>query len=222
MSDSAAGLAGRGTNDLSGAKRRILERLKRVDTATAPELAAEFGLTDTAIRQHLEALEAAELVERSAAPSSGRGRPPVHWRLAEASGSLFADRHADLTVELIGSIRAALGEEALERVVLARAERQLAQYQAVLAGADDVSERVHRLAELRSAEGYLAEVVEEGGNLSLIEHHCPIRGAADSCRGLCSAELMLFEKALGPGVTVEREQHLLDGGQRCAYTVRRN
>lgn len=46
-------------NDLSGAKRRIIERLKRADTSTAPELAAEFGLTDTAIRQHLEALEGA-------------------------------------------------------------------------------------------------------------------------------------------------------------------
>ncbi|MEQ1704131.1 MAG: hypothetical protein ABMA25_28825, partial [Ilumatobacteraceae bacterium] len=31
-------------NDLSGAKRRIIERLKRADTSTAPELAAEFGL----------------------------------------------------------------------------------------------------------------------------------------------------------------------------------
>ncbi|HUC32150.1 MAG TPA: metalloregulator ArsR/SmtB family transcription factor [Ilumatobacteraceae bacterium] len=210
------------TNDLSGAKRRIIERLKRADTATAPELAAEFGLTDTAIRQHLEALETAELVERSAAPSSGRGRPPVHWRLTDAAAPLFADRHADLTVELIGSIRAALGEDALERVVRARSDRQLAHYQVALADADDLSERVHLLAELRSAEGYLAEVVDDGDHLSLIEHHCPIRGAADSCRGLCSAELSLFERALGPGVKVEREQHLLDGGQRCAYTVRRN
>ena len=50
------------TADLSGAKRRIIERLKRADTATAPELAAEFGLTDTAIRQHMEALEHAELL----------------------------------------------------------------------------------------------------------------------------------------------------------------
>ena len=34
-----------------------MERLKMVDSATAPELAAEFGLTDTAVRQHLESLE---------------------------------------------------------------------------------------------------------------------------------------------------------------------
>lgn len=205
--------------DLSGAKRRIIERLKRADTTTAPELAAEFGLTDTAIRQHLEALEAAELVERSVAPSSGRGRPPVHWRLAPSASSLFADRHADLTVELITSIRTALGDEALDRVVRTRAERQLANYRVALDSATTLPEKVQRLAEIRSAEGYLAEAIESPDHLTLIEHHCPIQGAAGSCDGLCSAELDLFRSALGPDVEVAREQHLLDGGQRCAYRV---
>ncbi len=206
-------------SELSSAKRRIIERLKRADTATAPELATEFGLTDTAIRQHLEALENAELVERVTAPSSGRGRPPVHWRLAASASSLFADRHSDLTVELIASIRDALGEEALEAVVRTRAERQLANYRVAIDDTASVSDRVHRIAELRSAEGYLAEAVESDGHMTLVEHHCPIRDAADSCAGLCSAELNLFQKALGPDVTVAREQHLLDGGQRCAYRI---
>ena len=206
-------------SDLSGAKRRIIERLKRAESATAPELAIEFGLTDTAIRQHLEALEIAELVERVIAPSSGRGRPPVHWRLAPAAGSLFADRHSDLTVDLIASIRSALGEEALQQVVRTRAERQLANYQAALGTATTVSEKVHRIAELRNAEGYLAEAIDGDGEVTLVEHHCPIRGAADSCAGLCSAELELFQKAVGPEATVAREQHVLDGGQRCAYRI---
>jgi hypothetical protein len=207
------------THDLSGAKRRIVERLKRADTVTAPELATEFGLTDTAIRQHLEALEAAELVERCVGPATGRGRPPTHWRLTPSASVLFADRHADLTVELLTSIRSALGDEALEQVVRTRAERQLASYQVVLAGASTVTEKVQRLAELRSAEGYLAEASEVDGHLELVEHHCPIQSAADHCGGLCSAELDLFQRALGPDVSVAREQHLLDGGQRCAYHI---
>ncbi len=212
-------------SELSSAKRRIIERLKRADTATAPALAAEFGLTDTAIRQHLEALENAELVERVITPSiiattgGGRGRPPVHWRLAASASSLFADRHSDLTVELIVSIRDALGEDALEAVVRTRADRQLATYRVAIDDSASVSDRVRRIAELRSAEGYLAEAVESDGHMTLVEHHCPIRDAADSCAGLCSAELNLFQKALGPDVTVAREQHLLDGGQRCAYRI---
>lgn len=205
--------------DLSGAKRRIIERLKRADTATAPELAAEFGLTDTAIRQHMEALEAAKLVERAVVASNGRGRPPTHWRLAAAASVLFADRHADLTVELLASIRSALGEEALDAVVRTRAERQLANYRGALKGATTVTEKVQRLARLRNAEGYLAEAIEADDHVELVEHHCPIRDAADSCSGLCNAELDLFQKALGPTVVVAREQHLLDGGQRCAYRI---
>lgn len=205
--------------DLSGAKRRIIDRLKRADTATAPELAAEFGLTDTAIRQHLESLEQSELVERIVAPSTGRGRPPVHWRLASGAHHLFTDRHGDLSVELINSIRAALGDGALQQVVRTRAERQLAAYRTALADADGVADRVHRIAELRNAEGYLAEAIDGPGHITLIEHHCPIRSAADSCGGLCSAELELFQLAVGPDATVAREQHLLDGGQRCAYRI---
>lgn len=205
--------------DLSGAKRRIVERLKRASSLTAPELAAEFGLTDTAIRQHLEALETVGLVERVVAHTPGRGRPPTHWRLADAADRLFADRHADLSVDLLESVRLALGDDALASVVRTRAERQLAEYHLELDALSDVSDRVRRLAELRSAEGYLAEVVTDHGNLELVEHHCPIRGAAQACEDLCVAELELFSKVLGPGVSVVREQHLLHGGQRCAYRI---
>ena len=49
--------------ELSDTKRRIIERLKRLESATATGLAAEFGLTDTALRQHLDALEDAGMVD---------------------------------------------------------------------------------------------------------------------------------------------------------------
>lgn len=158
-------------------------------------------------------------MERSTGVSNGRGRPPTHWRLTSSAGSLFADRHADLSVELLNSIRSALGDEALDTVVRTRADRQLANYRVVLDDADSVTEKVRRLATLRSAEGYLAEAIEMDDHLELVEHHCPIQSAADHCSGLCSAELDLFRKALGPDVDVDREQHLLDGGQRCAYRI---
>ena len=43
--------AGDGRRELSDAKRRIIEQLKRLEGATAPQLAEQFGLTDTAVRQ---------------------------------------------------------------------------------------------------------------------------------------------------------------------------
>ena len=205
--------------ELSDAKRRIIEALKRADSCTAHELAALFRTTTTAVRQHLDALEQSGLVERFEGPISGRGRPAIRWRTTALSRELFPDRHGDLTVELIASIRASLGEDALDRVIQQRSADQVASYRASLPD-DDVPVRVRALADRRSAEGYLAEVVSDADDLILIEHHCPICTAATVCQGLCRAELEVFSAALGDGVEVTREQHLLGGDARCAYRIR--
>jgi predicted ArsR family transcriptional regulator len=207
--------------ELTDAKRRIIERLKRSESATASELAVEFGLTDTAIRQHLEALELGGLVVRAQGVAAGRGRPPVKWSLAPLAMELFPDRHADLTVELIQSIRQSLGDAALDDVIRTRRERQLASYRERIDASSDVAVKVRLLADIRTAEGYLAEATSDGDTLVLTEHHCPIRDAAGVCLGLCTAELELFREALGSEVSVERDQHLLTGAQRCSYRITR-
>jgi predicted ArsR family transcriptional regulator len=205
--------------DLSDTKRRIVERLKRVESATATDLAGEFGLTDTALRQHLDSLEEVGMVTRSMAEPTGRGRPPVHWQLAPAAAQAFPDRHGELSVDLISSLRSTLGDPALDQVIGARSDRQVTQYEGVLNGATDIQDRVQRLADVRSEEGYLAEARTDGDDILLIEHHCPIRDAAASCGALCSAELEVFQRVLGPSVTVTRTQHVLAGDRRCAYRV---
>jgi predicted ArsR family transcriptional regulator len=145
----------------------------------------------------------------------------VRWKLTAIANELFPDRHADLTVELIGAIREAVGDEGLDRVVANRASRQLANYRKVLPDPErsSVKVRVRRLAELRSAEGYLAEAVSEGHDMLLLEHHCPICEAAATCQGLCRTELEVFQQVLGDDVTVERTQHVLAGDLRCAYRI---
>lgn len=206
--------------DLSDAKRRIIEALKRAESATAAELAEQFSTTTTAVRQHLDALESAGLVERFDGEIHGRGRPALRWRNTSLTIELFPDRHGELTVELIASIRSTLGEAALAQVIEARSVEQLATYRSVLP-VGDVQVRVRALADRRTSEGYLAEVVVDpaGDDLLLIEHHCPICTAATSCQNLCRAELDVFQAALGPAVTVVREQHLMRGDSRCAYRI---
>ncbi|MEO6125361.1 MAG: metalloregulator ArsR/SmtB family transcription factor [Ilumatobacteraceae bacterium] len=206
--------------ELSDAKRRIIEALKRSDSATASDLAELFTTTTTAVRQHLDALEAAGLVHRFDGPINGRGRPALRWRNTSLTGELFPDRHGELTVELIESIRSTLGEAALATVIDARSAAQLISYRAMLPDAA-VSVRVRALAERRTAEGYLAEVVDDPGSndMYLIEHHCPICAAASSCQNLCQSELDVFQAALGPLVAVTREQHVMRGDTRCTYRI---
>src|SRR5262249_43068242 len=122
---------------------------------------------------------------------------------------------------LLDSMRAALGEGAVDRLVAERTRRQLEGYRARL-GRGPLERRVQALAALRCEEGYLAEVARErDGTLLLLENHCPICAAARVCQGLCREELALFRGALGPDVEVERTEHLLAGARRCAYRINR-
>ncbi|MEX2300098.1 MAG: helix-turn-helix domain-containing protein, partial [Bryobacterales bacterium] len=68
-----------GSESISGAKRTLLERLKRSGPSTAGELAAGLRLTDVAVRQHLVALEEAGLLRQQTKPPDGRGRPAALW-----------------------------------------------------------------------------------------------------------------------------------------------
>ncbi len=209
------------TASLTDAKRRLLELLKRLGPATAGALAKQLGLTVVAVRQHLQALAKLGLVAQEKQPPSGRGRPSVHWSLTALAAEIFPDRHAELTVGLIEAAREAFGADGLKRLIEVRAREQTAEYSRVVPGEEaPLKQRLEALAARRSAEGYMAEAIEQGdGSLLLVEHHCPICEAAKSCTGLCSAELDVFRRTLGQKVRVERVQHLLADSDRCAYRV---
>ena len=209
------------SESLSDAKRRLLDLLKRSDPVTASWIAKRLGLTAVAVRQHLLGLEEVGLVTQEKQPPEGRGRPSVLWRLTPASAEVFPDRHAELTVGLIESAREAFGDDGLKKLIDVRSREQVKTYLRLLPGESaPLKERVEALTAQRSAEGYMAEAIDQGdGSLLMIEHHCPICDAARSCKGLCSAELDVFRRALGEGVRVERVQHLLSDGDRCAYLV---
>jgi len=208
---------------VTDAQRRLVDRLHRADGVTAGQLAADLGLTPAAVRLHLDRLAEVGLVAPTAAErGGGRGRPAQRWHLTEPARSLFPDRHAELTVELLGLLREELGEEGLDRLVAKRSARQGEAYAADLARLRTVAARAKRLAELRTVEGYEAEVVTapDGDGLLLVEHHCPVCDAASACQGLCRGELAAFRTALGDDVDIEREQHLLAGDARCTYRIR--
>jgi predicted ArsR family transcriptional regulator len=205
----------------SSSKRSVLNFLKRRGPSEAQDIAATLGVTPMAVRQHLYALEDDGLVAFAAAPKDGgRGRPSKLWRLMEPADSLFADAHADLSVELIGNIRTVFGERGLDKLIATRTDQQVGAYRAALAGAKTLKEKVKRLASLRSQAGYMAEAKADGDGFLLIENHCPICRAAVACTGLCRQELEVFQHALGSEIVIKRTDHILAGARRCAYAIR--
>jgi predicted ArsR family transcriptional regulator len=142
------------------------------------------------------------------------------WTLTSAGHARFPDRHGDLAVQLIRHAAATLGGDAVDQLIAARERELQAHYDAAMGGLSTPGARVRRLAELRAAEGYMAHAEKQGRDWLLIEDHCPICAAATSCQGFCRSELELFGRSLGEGVRVERVEHLLAGGRRCAYRIR--
>ena len=199
---------------------RILLALKTRGPLSTAELAKALGVTGEAARQQLVRLEADGLVE-GRRERGGVGRPRQSWWLTALAQERFPDTHPELTVQLIQTIERTLGAPALDRVIDARQEAQRKLYREALGGARTLGERLGRLAAVRSAEGYMATVRKAGDGFLLIENHCPICAAARACQGFCRSELELFREVLGEGVELERVEHLLAGGRRCAYRVRR-
>jgi len=197
---------------------QLLFQLKSRGPQSAATLAAACAITPMGAHKQLQALQEQGLVDAED-QVQGPGRPKRIWRLSAAGHGRFPDRHGELTVQLIRQTAAVLGEQALDRLIMAREQEMLATYAERLQGARSLQARLQRLAELRAEEGYLARVEKDGKAWLLIEDHCPICAAASACQGFCRSELSLFTQLLGEGVRVERSEHLLEGARRCAYRI---
>jgi predicted ArsR family transcriptional regulator len=201
-------------------RRAIVHLLKTEGPLTSAQLAERLGVTAMAARQHLYALQGEKLVTMEERPVP-IGRPAKHWQLTRQADRLFPDAYAELSVSLIGALGDAFGAEGLQRVLDARSARQRAAYAERIAPSASLQEKLQQLARVRTEEGYMAEVKSaEDGSFLFIENHCPICVAATSCQGFCVSELDLFRTVLGPGIEIEREEHIISGARRCAYRVR--
>ena len=203
-------------------RRAIVKLLKTEGALGTAQLAERLGLTAMAVRLHLYALQEEGMVTAEDRPVPV-GRPAKFWRLTREADRHFPEAYAELSVALIDAMQETFGAEGLSRVLASRCSRQQAEYAKRIRPKDPLEKRLGDLAQVRTEEGYMAEVRaegEEGGGFLLVENHCPICAAANACQGFCSTELDLFRTVLGPGVEVERVEHIVSGDQRCAYRVR--
>ena len=200
-------------------RRAIAKLLKTEGPIDSAQLAQRLGLTAMAVRQHLYALQREGLVASEERPVP-IGRPAKFWRLTREADHLFPEAYAELSVALIDSVKDAFGDEGLERVLTSRCARQRVDYGKRIRPKDPLERKLNELAKVRTEEGYMAEIRrEDDGTFLLVENHCPICAAANACQGFCSTELDLFRSVLGPGITVERAEHIIKGDNRCVYRV---
>ncbi|MBX3459065.1 MAG: transcriptional regulator [Planctomycetes bacterium] len=200
------------------AREKILFFLKTKGPQTAAQVARRLGVTPMAVRQHLYALreegDVQYMDERRKV-----GRPARVWSLSAATAGHFPDSHSELAVGILQAARQAFGEAGMSKLIERRMLDQIERYESRVGKRRGLEAKVAELAGLRDEEGYMAEWSRESdGSLLLIENHCPICAAAQTCQELCTSELRLFRTVLG--AEVEREEHILSGRRRCLYRIR--
>lgn len=209
-------------------RRAIVQILKQEGSLDAETLASRLEITAMAVRQHLYALQDEHLVTYQE-QSRPMGRPAKLWQLTAAADRFFPDGYADLTVSLLNSVKEAFGEAGLERLLEVRTRQQLEAYNSQIkskrlaqgaTAKQPLKQRLQQLVEIRTNEGYMAEVqTQADGSFLLIENHCPICAAATACTGLCAKELEIFQSVLGDRVSIQRVEHIVAGARRCAYQI---
>lgn len=197
---------------------RFLMLLKTRGALTAASIAQELGITNEGARLQLLKYTEEGLVSFYN-ESQGVGRPKQFFNLTALGNAKFPDTHAELTVKLIDIMRNTLGAEALQTVIDVSEQSGKARYLNELEQLFNLEDRIAKLTEIRSREGYMAEYTKDQEGYLLIENHCPICAAAKSCQGFCAAELNIFKHVLGDGVQISRLDHIVSGDRRCAYRI---
>ncbi|CEH28985.1 transcriptional regulator [Aneurinibacillus migulanus] len=202
-------------------RRVIVKMLKQEGPMDALALASHLEISPMAVRQHLYALQEENLVTYKE-EARAMGRPAKLWRLTSSADRFFPEGYAELTLGLIHSINEAFGQEGIDRILALRNRQQIENYCKQIPETSSLQKRLELLAEIRTKEGYMAEIQQqEGGDFLLIEKHCPICVVATACTGFCSKELEMFQSILGSDITIERVEHILAGELRCAYRIGR-
>ncbi|WP_235439925.1 helix-turn-helix transcriptional regulator [Paenibacillus sp. DMB20] len=201
-------------------RRTIVKLLKHNGSMDALQLANELGVTAMAVRQHLYNLQEQGLVTFTEEPRT-MGRPAKMWALTSEANRLFPDGYADLTISLIESMKEAFGEEGLDKLLEIRDRKLVMEYQGKVPTNLSLKEKLLTFAEARTAEGYMAEVIENAdGSFCFVERHCPICEAAKACSRLCKNELDMFRSIIGDGVEITRDEYILKGDNRCVYWIK--
>jgi predicted ArsR family transcriptional regulator len=163
---------------------RLLQQLRR-NPHTVDELAQALDLTDNGIRAHLALLERDGLVrEVGARRTVGSRKPSQLYSLTAGADRLFPKPYSHVLSHLLGVLDERLGHSNVEATVREVGLR-IADEIGTTAPAGDARARLAVAADALNTLGGLAEVVEDGGTLSIRGPGCPLPAVVTEHAEVC-------------------------------------
>ncbi len=208
-------------------RHRVLRLISERGPIKAAAIVAELGLTETAVRRHLDNLQEAQLIEpRESHGSRGRGRPARSWVVSVAGHRALVSDYDDLAGDALRFLADTRGEDAVAAFAARRVADLEGRYAARLAAVgSDPAARANALAQALSEEGFAATARPVGDpradgqthGIQVCQGHCPVQHVASEFPQFCDAETEAFSRLLG--VHVQRLATLAHGDHVCTTFV---
>lgn len=184
-------------------RNRIARSILDHGPSTVADLAGRLGLTHAAVRRHLDALVADDVVEAREQRVYGartRGRPAKVFALTDCGRDAFDQSYDKLAEDALRWIAEREGgDDAILSFARARIAAQAGAYRRAIEAATP-EERTEALAKALSADGYAATARSAPVGEQLCQHHCPVAHVAERFPQLCEAETEFFSQLLGTHV----------------------
>jgi predicted ArsR family transcriptional regulator len=196
---------------LDTTRGRIVSLLQR-GGSTAHELATVLGITPTAIRAHLTAMERDGLVER-AGRRAGATRPANVFALTAAAAQLLSRAYIPFLTQLVAVFSAGLPPEQLDDLMRA-AGRELAAGMPRPPGG--LGDRVAAASALLDEQLGAVTRVESNGSFVIRGSSCPLAAITGKHPAVCLAIESLVAEIVGAPV-----QECCDRGSRpaCCFEI---
>lgn len=202
-----------GAPEAKGTRGRILALLREGDW-TVDGLADRLGLTDNAVRFHLDALERARTVGKKARRHSGSaGQPAVLYSLTADGKEAFSRAYAPVLIAFLEELRERMTTTQLV-AFLKRIGRRMAAKSPPSAGS--LAARVNGAAELLNTLGGITAVEKRGTSYRIVGRACPLSRAVEADHCVCAAVTSLVAEVVGANVTerCDRSEH-----PRCCFEI---
>jgi predicted ArsR family transcriptional regulator len=197
-------------------RRLLLTMLKTSGPLSVGDMAKQLGITEMAVRRHLNTMERDGLVETTLVRQA-MGRPSHKYSLTVHSESLFPKNYHNLTLDLLEELDSGSEEDVVGRLFDRRKEKLVRKYETRVSRGS-LQDKVVELARIQNDNGYMAVWEQDDqGNFIINEFNCPIAQVANKYNHACQSELALFGELLG--VDVERVECLAKDGKKCKYVI---
>jgi len=201
---------------LGGTQQRLLRQLLMAsEGATVESLCEQLRISHNAVRQHLSALIARDVVERAQSRPSG-GRPVACYRLTEAGRALFPRNYGILATALLSQLQDRLGDAGMEQM-LRELGHSLGSQEVAPAADTPAEEVVQALAQNLDALGYEAVAARHGEEYQVEAFNCVFHALAQQHPQVCKFDLAYMEAATGR--RVHHMECIVRGGHVCRFRL---